>query len=128
MMQQGYFDAGQGNIASSGTYEFDTHIDLGSVYTSRVTANMNVANFSSVDLFDSATGNFDDRDGDFDGDPSEFDDTNSELLVATTEGDPSGSPTYTDFRKFFVGDYKACLLYTSPSPRDLDLSRMPSSA
>ena len=23
---------------------------------------------------------------------------------------------------------KACLLYTSPSPRDLDLSRMPSSA
>ena len=103
----GLFDAGQGNIASSGTYEFDTHIDLGSVYTSRVTANMNVANFSSVDLFDSATGNFDDRDGDFDGDPSEFDDTNSELLVATTEGDPSGSPTYTDFRKFFVGDYKA---------------------
>ena len=103
----GLFDAGQGNIASSGTYEFDTHIDLGSVYTSRVTANMNVANFSYVDLFDSATGNFDDRDGDFDGDPSEFDDTNSELLVATTEGDPSGSPTYTDFRKFFVGDYKA---------------------
>ena len=103
----GLFDAGQGNIASSGTYEFDTHIDLGSVYTSRVTANMNLVNFSSVDLFDSVTGNFDDRDGDFDGDPSEFDDTNSELLVATTEGDPSGSPTYTDFRKFFVGDYKA---------------------
>ena len=24
--------------------------------------------------------------------------------------------------------FKACLLYTSPSPRDLDLSRMPSSA
>ena len=24
--------------------------------------------------------------------------------------------------------YKSCLLYTSPSPRDLDLSRMPSSA
>ena len=27
-----------------------------------------------------------------------------------------------------VGKYKVCLLYTSPSPRDLDLSRMPSSA
>ena len=25
-------------------------------------------------------------------------------------------------------DYKACLLYTSPSPRDLSTSRMPSSA
>ena len=26
------------------------------------------------------------------------------------------------------GDLESCLLYTSPSPRDLDLSRMPSSA
>ena len=26
------------------------------------------------------------------------------------------------------GDYRACLLYTSPSPRDLSTSRMPSSA
>ena len=34
--------------------------------------------------------------------------------------------------KFFVGTKsvfnKVCLLYTSPSPRDTDLSRMPSSA
>jgi len=103
----GLFDGGVGNVASSGTYEFDTHIDLGSVYTSRVTANMNVARISFVDAFDDATGNFDDRSGLFDGDPQQFDDTNTELLVATTEGDPSGSPTYTDFRKFFVGDYKA---------------------
>jgi len=103
----GLFDGGVGNVASSGTYEFDTHIDLGAVYTSRVTANMNVARISFVNAFDDATGNFDDRAGLFDGDPQEFDDTNTELLVATTEGDPSGSPTYTDFRKFFVGDYKA---------------------
>ena len=27
-----------------------------------------------------------------------------------------------------IGAYKACLLYTSPSPRDATLSRMPSSA
>ena len=103
----GLFDGGVGNVASSGTYEFDTHIDLGAVYTSRVTANMNVARISFVNLFDDASGNFDDRSGLFDGDPQQFDDTNTELLVATTEGDPSGSPTYTDFRKFFVGDYKA---------------------
>ena len=103
----GLFDGGDGNVASSGTYEFDTHIDLGAIYTSRVTANMNVARISFVNLFDDASGNFDDRSGLFDGDPQQFDDTNTELLVATTEGDPSGSPTYTDFRKFFVGDYKA---------------------
>ena len=28
----------------------------------------------------------------------------------------------------YVGGVKACLLYTSPSPRDLSTSRMPSSA
>ena len=104
----GLFDGGSGNVASSGTYEFDTHIDLGGVFTSRVTANMNVARISFVNSFDDATGNFDDRAGLFDGDPQEFDDTNTELLVATTEGDPTAPDiTYTDFRKFFVGDYKA---------------------
>jgi hypothetical protein len=104
----GLFDGGVGNVASSGTYEFDTHIDLGGVFTSRVTANMNVARISFVNAFDDASGNFDDREGLFDGDPQEFDDTNTELLVATTEGDPTASDiTYTDFRKFFVGDYKA---------------------
>ena len=28
----------------------------------------------------------------------------------------------------YVGGYQGCLLYTSPSPRDATLSRMPSSA
>ncbi len=36
---------------------------------------------------------------------------------------PSDSPYNTK-----VSRYKACLLYTSPSPRDLSTSRMPSSA
>ena len=31
-------------------------------------------------------------------------------------------------RNFLLPYHKACLLYTSPSPRDTDLSRMPSSA
>ena len=103
----GLFDGGGGNIAASGTYEFDNYVDLGAIYTSRVTANVNVVRIDYVNLFDDAQGNFDDRTGDFDGDVQAFDDTNVELLVATTEDDPSGSPTYTDFRKFFVGDYKA---------------------
>ena len=29
---------------------------------------------------------------------------------------------------FSIGEYSDCLLYTSPSPRDATLSRMPSSA
>ena len=31
-------------------------------------------------------------------------------------------------RKEYIEDMKSCLLYTSPSPRDLSTSRMPSSA
>lgn len=104
---RGLFDGGGGNIAASGTYEFDNYVDLGAIYTSRVTANVNVIRTDYVNLFDDVQGNFDDRTGNFDGDVQAFDDTNVELLVATTEDDPSGSPTYTDFRKFFVGDYKA---------------------
>ena len=41
-----------------------------------------------------------------------------------------GSPTHHKFlqKKLDLGDYIGCLLYTSPSPRDGLLSRMPSSA
>ena len=38
---------------------------------------------------------------------------------------------YTEFKQFFPNnavEYFVCLLYTSPSPRDLSTSRMPSSA
>jgi len=104
---KGLFDGGGGNIAASGTYEFDNYVDLGAVYTSRVTHEVNVVRVDYVNLFDDVLGDFDDRTGNFDGDVQAFDDTNVELLVATTEDDPSGSPTYTDFRKFNVGDYKA---------------------
>ena len=34
----------------------------------------------------------------------------------------------SDERKLIVEWYRSCLLYTSPSPRDLSTSRMPSSA
>lgn len=104
----GLFDGGGGTVASSGTYDFDTYIDVGGVYTSRVTANVTMSRVDFGVQFDDATGNFDDREGLFDGDANEFGDTNCELQIATTEDDPaSASPTYTAFRKFFVGDYKA---------------------
>ncbi len=104
----GLFDGGGGSVQSTGTYEFDSPVDLGAVYTSHLTANITVERVEYLTTFDAAQGNFDDRTGNFDGDVQAFDDTNVELQVATTEDDPnSGSPTYTAFRKFFVGDYKA---------------------
>ena len=103
----GLFDGGGGTVASSGTYDFDNYVDLSAIYTSRVTANLSLTRLDYGTQFDDATGNFDDREGLFDGDANEFGTTNAELQVATTDDDPSGSATYTAFRKFFVGDYKA---------------------
>lgn len=104
----GLFDGGGGTVSATGTYEFDNYIDVGAVYTNRITANVTVSRVDFGVQFDDATGNFDDREGLFDGDANEFGDTNVELQIATTEDDPaSASPTYTAFRKFFVGDYKA---------------------
>ena len=38
------------------------------------------------------------------------------------------NPEPLDFNSMSKLELETCLLYTSPSPRDLDLSRMPSSA
>ena len=43
-----------------------------------------------------------------------------------TDGDVIGCDIHPNFRR--MGYARSCLLYTSPSPRDATLSRMPSSA
>lgn len=105
---EGDFDGGGGTTSTEGTYFFENFVDLGNVYTSRVTANIDVDRIDYIDLFDSATGNFDERVGLFDGDPSTYSDTNAELYISVTSDDPNSSPvTWTEYRKFFVGDYTA---------------------
>ena len=104
---EGLFDGAGGNTGTTGTYEFDNYVDLGGIFTSRVTATVNVTRVDYVVLFDSREGLFDDAVGTFDGDAQAFDDTNVELQIAVTDDDPAGSPTYTAFKPFFVGDYKA---------------------
>ena len=103
----GLFDGGGGTVASSGTYDFDNYVDVGGIYTSRVTANISTIRVGYGTQFDDASGQFDEREGLFDGDANEFGTNNAELQISTTTDDPSGTPTWTDFRKFFVGDYKA---------------------
>ncbi|MAK51590.1 phage tail protein [Marinobacter sp.] len=105
---EGLFDGGAGTIVTSGTYEFDSVIDLTAKYTSRVVPTLTMTRVDYVNLFDSASGNFDDRTGTFDGDVQAFDDTDVEIQIATTNDDPSsGSPTFTAFRKLIAGDYTA---------------------
>ena len=41
---------------------------------------------------------------------------------------PPGRSDLTDITSPMVGTFYSCLLYTSPSPRDVEESRMPSSA
>ena len=64
---------------------------------------------------------------------------NNHKIVDSSNLVPNNDPTLmftnsgmVQFKNVFTGlekrDYKTCLLYTSPSPRDLYRSRMPSSA
>jgi hypothetical protein len=103
----GDFDGGGGTTSTEGTYVFGNSVDLGAVYTSRITSNITVGRVDYVNLFEDKTGNFDDQTGLFDGDPNTYGDTNVQFYISTTEDDPAGSPTWSDYRLFHVGDYKA---------------------
>lgn len=104
---EGLFDFAGGGFYLTGTYDFANSVDLGAVYTSRVTAIVTLGRIDVVNSFDSAAGLFDDREGLFDGDAANIGDVNVELYVSTTEDNPAGAPTWTDYRRFVVGDYKA---------------------
>ena len=103
----GLFDGGGSTVDNEGTYDFATVVDLGSKFTSRVTSKVEISRLDYVNVFDDAAGLFDAREGFFDGDTASFGDTNATLQIATTDDDPSGSPTFTDFRDFVVGEYSA---------------------
>ncbi len=100
----GNFDGGGGTVLSTGTYDFNTYIDAGGVYSSRITATVNMERQDYVNLFDDAQGNFDAREGLFDGANDTFGDVNVQLQIAKTDGDPA-TADYTPFQKFNVGDY-----------------------
>ena len=94
-------------LPSSGTYQFDNYVDLGQKYVSRVQTSLLMGFLDYVNDFDSAEGLFDAREGLFDGDPSQFDTTSVRTQVSFTNDDPAGSPTWTDWRDFVVGDIDA---------------------
>ena len=99
----GFFDSGltSFDLYSTGNYLFASPIDIGGVYTSRVTASITQSSDNLDDLFDARTGDFDDAQSNFDGDTPA--NCNAHLEIALS----NDNITYTSFRNFVVGDYTA---------------------
>ena len=101
-----------GTAPSTGDYFFSNYIETGdnTVKRCRVYVSVTSNRFdSTAGLFDDQGGFFDDGVGLFDdlGGNSQFADTNVVTLVSTTQDDPSGSPTWTDYTPIKVADISA---------------------
>jgi hypothetical protein len=116
-----FFDSGvtSYDLYSEGNYVFANPIDIGAVYTSRVTASITQTSDNLDDLFDLRTGNFDDAGSNFDGDTPA--NCNAHLEIALS----NDNITYTDFRNFVVGDYTARYYKFRVFLRSFDLASTP---
>ena len=116
-----FFDSGVTayDLYSEGTYLFASPIDIGGVYTSRVTASITQTSDNLDDLFDSRTGDFDDAQSNFDGDTPA--NCNAHIEIALS----NDNITYTSFRNFVVGDYTARYYKFRVTLRSFDLSSTP---
>jgi len=115
------------SVLSSGEYEFDNYIDIGSVATSRVTSAIEYLAYDLADQIDSRTTLIDDWVS-FDG--NVINTSYVTLFISTTEDDPSSmSAVWTSWRSFIVADYKARgfrfkLVFTNSVPtNNIDVSR-----
>jgi hypothetical protein len=89
-----------------GFYTFTPTIDLSQVYTSRVTPGITFTAVSYGSVFDDMSGFFDDLTGLFEA-GGLGDGVDVTFQIRTTEDDPAGSPTWTDWATFILGDYTA---------------------
>ena len=93
---------------TSATYDFSTYIDTGSVrrVRSRIEAEV-LRKDNSAGLWDDLPGLFDELPGLFDGftGSASFADVNIQAYISTTQDDPSGTPTWSDYQLFRAGEY-----------------------
>lgn len=121
-----YTNGIDGDLVTSGEYEFDTYVDTGAVYTSRVSATFSVLSYNvgnlvdewplidSLDLIDSGLLVADQVDSwvnwdaivNFD-QPRSADDATLQIFISTTNDDPAVAPIWSGWRVFYVGDYTA---------------------
>jgi len=101
----GLFDA-VGGLEPAGTYEFDDYVDLGFKQTWRVTPTLAFTVGDTADTIDQRTAYLDSW-KDWDDNGKDMTDVIATIYVATTDDDPSGSPTWSSWKKIVVGDYEA---------------------
>lgn len=91
-----------GGAASTGSYEFGTYQDFGTVATRRFEADIEALSFDSGELVDDRLANIDEWDA-IDG--SVINDCDVTLYAATTTDDPAATPTWGVWTPFFVSDF-----------------------
>ncbi len=92
-----------GGVDLSGTYDFANVIDTGiSAQSYRLSSAFAFTTNSTSDFIDTRSGNIDDYESI---DLNTYDDVEVQLQIATTNDDPSGSPTFSDFQNFRIGNY-----------------------
>jgi hypothetical protein len=91
------------SLSSDGIYYFTSPVDLGAVYTSRVTASITQYAEQPSDLFDTGRGFtlFEDATGSFDGDYAI--NASSHLEISLSDD----NTTWSSYRNFVIGDYTA---------------------
>ena len=91
----------------TGTYTFSSYTDTGSVRRVRAHIEAAIERFNSgAGLWDDIAGNWDTWEGRWDdwSDP-QFADHNVLFYISTTDDDPSGTPTWSDYKLFKAGDF-----------------------
>jgi len=91
-----------GGVSATGSYAFDTYLDLATVATRRFESDIKTLSYGTGDLFDYRLTLIDAWD-DFDGDV--IYDCDVTLYASTTDDDPAGAPTWSAWTQFFVADF-----------------------
>ncbi len=100
----GLFDAGFGNVKTSGSYAFNTGFDFSNKFKFKILLkNFDVTHLSYVDSFDAQQGLFDDKQGNFDGGTNQSVSTNVQLQIALSDD----NVTFGSFANFKSGDFVA---------------------
>lgn len=96
-------DVDGGSVAASGYADFTSVLDLTTSAVRRLQATLTATCYDVADYIDGD----DDIDSAEDLDGAAINDCDATLYVATTPDDPAGSPTWSTWSPFFVGDFGA---------------------